>query len=622
MLEFLLIAVGAGGLGWWLYKRWKGKQGLADSSLLDALDERIKGYREPEDLKSMPVFEQMIHVIRQQASSLSRCAIFRDESRRLWQISEESDQPLMVLVMGEFSTGKSTFINTLLGADVLTTAQIPTTAVISLLSYGETPAVKLHHQDGSVTDYDFTRLGEITAEGDADKQALRDKLDYVEIRYPNEMLKKIHIVDTPGLNAHREKHTEKTVNFQDKADVVLWMFKADASGRSTELSAIKALGKRLKPIAIVNCIDNVLESDDYEEDEDPVEETLTRFRRRVGDSVQDVIGISSLLARQALAAGDAKALEACGWTGFRKKLDDVLVNRSAELKIRSVKEKLAEFIAQMSQVFQQYDKKHKENAKYFQSQESAEQEIQEEIENLEKVKQRLLSGMEEAASCRQEYQNTYADRGMESIDDTAQLMDLAAKLGSQANCVVPLLEILPDDERWGSSIQDIQLMQDEQERILRGFDRWFSHYYQICDRVDDLEREEDHVGELREDYENSGLFGGTPIFDFSGRRDRLNSAVESYNTHLEKLKRDVAVHWQKYKSTCKSAISVNVDIAALEKKICRLVDDELVYEQERLVRTKNDFHLEQQRYETEKTELDQGRQAVEVLKHTAASLEG
>lgn len=65
----------------------------------------------------------------------------------------------MVLVMGEFSTGKSTFINTLLGADVLTTAQIPTTAVISLLSYGETPAVKLHHQDGSVTDYDFTRLG-------------------------------------------------------------------------------------------------------------------------------------------------------------------------------------------------------------------------------------------------------------------------------------------------------------------------------------------------------------------------------------------------------------------------------------------------------------------------------
>lgn len=65
----------------------------------------------------------------------------------------------MVLVMGEFSTGKSTFINTLLGADVLTTAQIPTTAVISLLSYGETPAVKLHHQDGSVTDYDLRGWG-------------------------------------------------------------------------------------------------------------------------------------------------------------------------------------------------------------------------------------------------------------------------------------------------------------------------------------------------------------------------------------------------------------------------------------------------------------------------------
>lgn len=621
MLELMLIAIGVSGLGWWFYKKKKQKQESADSSgSISSLDERIQQYQKPANLQEMPVFEQMIHTIRQQASSLNRCAIFQNESRKLWQISEEGDQPLLVLVMGEFSTGKSTFINTLLGAEVLTTAQIPTTAVVSLLSYGEKPAVKLHHQDGNVTEYDFAKLDEITAEGDEDKQALRDNLDYVEIQYPNELLKQIHIVDTPGLNAHREKHTANTVNFQEKADVVLWMFKADASGRSTELSAIKALGKRLKPIAIVNCIDNVLESDDYEDDEDPVEETLKRFRRRVGDSVTDVMGISALRAKQALAVGDKAALEACGWTNFKRKLDETLVHRSAELKTQSMKGKITDFIAQMSQVFQQYDKKHAENAKYFQNQESAEREIHEEIDNLEKIQQRIKCGIMENEAIRHEYQKTYATRDAEAIDDTEQLLNLAFSIGHQADWIVPLLEILPDDDRWGPSIRDIQLMQAEREKRVRSFERWFIKYGNLCDQLHDLEQEAEQVEELRTDYENSGLFGGEPIFDFSGRRERLNNAAGSFNSHLESHRNDVITHWQKYKNICKSALSVNEDIVALERKIYQLMEDELAYEKERLVRMQEDFHSEQQRYANEKLELVQALQTVKSLESTLTAL--
>ena len=618
MFELILIAMGASGLGWWLYKKKRLQESAESSAPIISLDDRIQQYKEPANLQEMSIFDQMIHVIRQQAFNLNQCAIFRNESRKLWQISEEGDQPLLVLVMGEFSTGKSTFINTLLGADVLTTAQIPTTAVVSLLSYGDTPAVKLHHRDGNVTEYDFTKLDEITAEGDEDKQVLRDNLDYVEIQYPNEMLKQIHIVDTPGLNAHREKHTANTVNFQEKADIVLWMFKADASGRSTELSSIKALGKRLKPIAIVNCIDNVLESDDYEEDEDPVEETLQRFRQRVGDSVADVMGISALLAKQALKAGDSEALEACGWTNFKQKLDETLLNRSAELKTRSMKDKITDFIAQMTQVFQQYDKKHAENAKYFQNQESAEQEIHEEIENLKKIQQRLSCGIAEAEAIQHEYQTIYAPRNVEAIDDTKQLLNLAFSLGTQVDCVVPLLEILPDDDRWGSSIRDIQLMQAARERIVRSFESWFTRYSGLCGRMQDLEQEAEQVEELRTEYENSGLFGGTPIFDFSGRRERLNNAVGAFNSNMESHQNDVISHWQKYKNICKSALSVNEDIVALERKLYQLMEDELTYEKERLVRIQEDFHLEQEKYSNEKLELDQALQTVKVLESAVA----
>ena len=46
------------------------------------------------------------------------------------------DQPLLVTVMGEFSSGKSSFVNAFIGADVAPTGITPTTATINVVSYG------------------------------------------------------------------------------------------------------------------------------------------------------------------------------------------------------------------------------------------------------------------------------------------------------------------------------------------------------------------------------------------------------------------------------------------------------------------------------------------------------
>ena len=46
------------------------------------------------------------------------------------------DQPLLVTVMGEFSSGKSSFVNAFIGADVAPTGITPTTATINVVRYG------------------------------------------------------------------------------------------------------------------------------------------------------------------------------------------------------------------------------------------------------------------------------------------------------------------------------------------------------------------------------------------------------------------------------------------------------------------------------------------------------
>lgn len=56
----------------------------------------------------------------------------------------------VVVVLGEFKRGKSTFINALIGQDLLPTDVLPETATINALMYNETPELQIVMHDGTV----------------------------------------------------------------------------------------------------------------------------------------------------------------------------------------------------------------------------------------------------------------------------------------------------------------------------------------------------------------------------------------------------------------------------------------------------------------------------------------
>lgn len=59
-----------------------------------------------------------------------------------------NDDTLRVLVMGKFSSGKSTFLNALMGQKLLPAKPTPTTAVIGEIVYSESPEAILHPKKG------------------------------------------------------------------------------------------------------------------------------------------------------------------------------------------------------------------------------------------------------------------------------------------------------------------------------------------------------------------------------------------------------------------------------------------------------------------------------------------
>lgn len=163
---------------------------------------------------------------------LARVPATDDDSATLARSIRQLDDLFLIVVVGEFNAGKSAFINALLGERVLEEGVTPTTARIQLVRYGDTITTELDGSGGQV----------VTA--------------------PVELLRDLHIVDTPGTNAIIREHERLTREFVPRADLVLFVTSADHPFTETErtfLETIREWGKKV--VIVVNKWD-ILERDD------------------------------------------------------------------------------------------------------------------------------------------------------------------------------------------------------------------------------------------------------------------------------------------------------------------------------------------------------------------------
>lgn len=167
--------------------------------------------------------------------------------------------PLTIGIVGNSNTGKSSLINSLIGAKFLGIDELPATSKITVLSYHDSKIPKIFkvEKDGKIeetTYQEYIRFGMHQYEDTVDKEAV-SKLEYFEVHYPAEVLKKIQIVDTPGFSTISEEDDAITKAYLKKTDILLWIFDAN-KGTITDLE-LKLLqevnDKRI--IAIINRID-------------------------------------------------------------------------------------------------------------------------------------------------------------------------------------------------------------------------------------------------------------------------------------------------------------------------------------------------------------------------------
>lgn len=218
--------------------------------------------------------------------------------QRFREAREQLSGLFLLVVAGEFNSGKSSFINALLGERVLPEGVTPTTDRINLLRHGTAAA----------------------------EQQLQPFL--LERTHPAELLREITVVDTPGTNAIIRRHEELTRDYVPRSDLVLFVTSADrpfTESERTFLTQIREWGKKI--VFVINKVDILQQPEERTQVCDYVREHATAL---LGEEPR----LFAVSARAALDARDRQDAEAWERSGFGKVEEYLLHTLDQEERVR------------------------------------------------------------------------------------------------------------------------------------------------------------------------------------------------------------------------------------------------------------------------------------------------
>ncbi|HEX6312687.1 MAG TPA: dynamin family protein [Acidimicrobiia bacterium] len=229
----------------------------------------------------------------------------RDEAAGLQAIRDRLDDPLRVAIAGRVKAGKSTLLNALVGEELAPTDAGECTKIVTWYRDGVTYRVMLHPISGEPRQVPFTRdagaidveLGSTTAE----------QVDRLVVDWPSSSLKRITLIDTPGIGSLSLDVSARTHNFlapdEDRvtaADAVLYLMK---HLHATDMDFLAAFhDEEVAQATPINAIAVLSRADEVAAGRLDALESATRIAARyrvdpkVRRLVQTVVPVAGLLA--------------------------------------------------------------------------------------------------------------------------------------------------------------------------------------------------------------------------------------------------------------------------------------------------------------------------------------
>lgn len=201
--------------------------------------------------------------------------------------------PMEVAIVGQFSSGKSTFLNALLSKDILPIGITPVTSKVNFINYGAEYKLKITYNSGAQEFYPIESISQFTDQ----RVSYIDDIKYLTIYAPLEILKDISFVDTPGLNSQSQSDTQTTKNVLKDVGGIIWLSMIDNAGKLSEQEILDEYmpSFQTKSLCVLNQKDKFT-PEQVETTKEYIQEKFSKYFSQV----------SAISAKMAL---DARALE-------------------------------------------------------------------------------------------------------------------------------------------------------------------------------------------------------------------------------------------------------------------------------------------------------------------------
>lgn len=194
---------------------------------------------------------------REELTGLTFSAALREEMARIKDLFDRLRVKLNIVIVGQFNSGKSTFINSLLRREIAMVDETEMTYSLNYLTFGETEKATIQWKNGTTESLAINKVNQMLKEN-RDQSEFRERIETVMFQYPYRELENINIWDTPGLGSLTKENRERTSSIIQEADVVIWVIDVTALGDASdrmEMERVKNLGKPI--LLVINKMDLV-----------------------------------------------------------------------------------------------------------------------------------------------------------------------------------------------------------------------------------------------------------------------------------------------------------------------------------------------------------------------------
>ncbi|KAK8918308.1 hypothetical protein KSP39_PZI021206 [Platanthera zijinensis] len=255
----------------------------AFTSSLDSVN-GIAGFAKLND-KEIKLLEVESHLLQEAVAVIRKSAPMMNDVTLLLDSASRLKEPFLMVIVGEFNSGKSTVINALLGRKYLKEGVVPTTNEITLLCYSK-------------------------AESDKHEQCERNPDGHFVCYLSAPILKNMNLVDTPGTNVILQRQQRLTEEFVPRADLILFVISSDRPLTESEVAFLRYVQQwKKKVVFVLNKLDLYQNASELEEATTFVKEN-TRKLLSTGDvRLYPVSARSALEAKLYALSFDAQKFE-------------------------------------------------------------------------------------------------------------------------------------------------------------------------------------------------------------------------------------------------------------------------------------------------------------------------